>query len=202
MRRKNNKGISQLFGEIIETLYVTGKKIRLRKVRISDAQAEYTWRTDLELVSLDATTLLTTPFAHFLLDYGATLRFISNRHRFAVETLDGKHIGNCMYYNINDTSDEAEIGIMIGDRDYWEKGYGTDAVTALVNYVFLRTDIKRVHLKTLDWNLRAQQCFKKCGFKPYGRLNRDGYTFMLMELYRKQRIDQPKESNRFSTEVA
>jgi RimJ/RimL family protein N-acetyltransferase len=106
-----------------------------------------------------------------------------------------------MYYNINDTGDEAEIGIMIGDRDYWEKGYGTDAITALVNNVFLRTDIKRVHLKTLDWNQRAQQCFKKCGFKPCGGLNRDGYTFMLMELYRKQWVDQPKESSRFSSEV-
>ena len=180
---------------------MAGEKVRLRKVRISDARAEYVWRTDPELARLDATTLLMTPFPHFLLDYAAMLRFASNRHRFAVETLDGKLIGNCMYYNINETGEEAELGIIIGERDFRDKGYGIDAVTALVKHVFLRTDIKRIHLKTLDWNLRAQQCFKKCGFKPYERLNQDGYTFVLMELYRNQWAGQHKEFCRFSSEV-
>lgn len=172
---------------------ITGKKVKLRNIRMSDARTEYVWRTDPELARLDAMMMLTTPLSHFLLDYAATLRFTANRRRFAVETLDGKHIGNCMYYNINETGDEAELGIMIGERDYWDKGCGTDAVIALINHVFLRTNIKRIHLKTLDWNLRAQRCFAKCGFTPCGRLSQDGHVFVLLEFYRKQWEEQPRE---------
>ena len=80
------------------------------------------------------------------------------RHRFAVETLDGKHIGNCAYYGVNETKGEAELGIMIGDRDCWDKGYGADAVGTLLDYIFRRTNLKRIHLKTLDSNIRAQKC--------------------------------------------
>jgi len=70
--------------------------------------------------------------------------------------------------------------------DYNSNGYGTDAVTTLVNYIFQQTSLKRIHLKTLDSNSRAQKCFKKCGFTPYGRRDKDGFSFMLMELYREQ----------------
>ena len=172
---------------------ITGRKVKLRDIRMSDARMDYVWRTDPELARLDATPLLTIPFANFLLDYASALRFTLTRHRFAIETLDGSHIGNCMYYNINDTSDEAELGIMIGERDYWDKDYGTDAVTALVNHIFLQTDIERIYLKTLDWNKRAQKCFEKCGFTPCGHLSQHWYYFLLMELYRQQWEEQCKK---------
>ena len=166
---------------------IIGSKIRLRDKGLSDARNDYLWQTDLELVRLDAVPLLTTSFPQYLFDYTGELRYpTSVRHPFAIETLDGKHIGNCVYYNINETKDEAELGIMIGNRDYWDKGYGADTVATLVNHIFLQTNLKRLHLKTLDWNKRAQKCFRKCGFMPYGHLIRDGYSFVLMEFHRKQ----------------
>jgi len=166
---------------------ISGSKIKLRDKRLSDARNDYQWQTDPELTRLDAVPLLTTSFPQYLLDYTDELRYlISTRHRFAIETLDGKHIGNCVYYNVNETKGEAELGIMIGNRNYWNNGYGTDTVSTLVNHIFPQTNFKRIYLKTLDWNQRAQRCFKKCGFTPYGHLVRDGYNFVLMELHRKQ----------------
>ncbi|MBA7644515.1 hypothetical protein ES703_52259 [subsurface metagenome] len=167
---------------------ITGSKVKLRNKRLSDARNDYVWQTDPELTQLDATPLLTISYSQYLLDYTSGLRRYSNpnRHPFAIETPDGKHIGNCVYYNINEAKGEAEMGIMIGNRDYWDKGYGTDTVTTLVNHIFLQTNLRRIHLKTLDWNKRAQKCFRKCGFKPYGRLGRGNFTFVLMELHRKQ----------------
>ena len=44
---------------------------------------------------------------------------------------------------------------MIGDRRFWGKGYGNDAVNTLVRYVFTETRLRRVYLHTLDWNQRA-----------------------------------------------
>ncbi len=165
---------------------IIGNKIKLREKKVADARADYMWRTDPELVRLDATSLLTTTFLQYQSAYASELRYPSStRQQFAIETLDGKHIGNCVFYDINETKGEAELGIMIGDCDYWGKGYGTDAVNTLVNHIFHRTNLKRIYLKTLDWNTRAQKCFKKCGFTEYGHLVRDGFSFILMEMYRK-----------------
>jgi len=174
---------------------ITGTKIKLRDKRLADALDDYTWRTDPELAQLDATPLLTATFPQYLSGYTSELRYpFPTRRPFAVETLSGKHIGNCVYYNINDTKGEAELGIMIGDRDYQDKGYGTDAVTTLVSYIFRQTNLKRIYLKTLNSNRRAQRCFQKCGFTSYGHLSKDGYSFTLMELHRKQWQEQQTET--------
>jgi len=166
---------------------ITGNKIKLREKKLADAINDYSWQTDPELAQLDAIPQLTMTFSRYLSNYASELRYSpSTRHPFAVETLDGKHIGNCVYYDINNTKGEAELGIMIGNRDYWGKGYGSDAVTALVSYIFRQTNLKRIYLKTLDSNRRAQKCFQKCGFTPYGHLSKDGYSFTLMEMHRKQ----------------
>ena len=173
---------------------IIGSKIKLRDKRLGDALNDYTWRTDAELTRLDASPLVTTTFPRYLADYAHELRYPSLiRHRFAVETLDGKHIGNCSYYAIDETKSEAELGIMIGNRDYWDKGYGADTVTTLVNYIFRQTKLKRIYLKTLDSNSRAQKCFKKCGFTPCGHLGRDRFSFTLMEINRKQWQEQQTE---------
>jgi len=166
---------------------ILGSKIKLREKKLADALNDYTWQTDPELAQLDAAPLLTTSLSEYLSAYAGELRYPSStRHRFAIETLKGRHIGNCGFYNIDDTKGEAELGIMIGNRDYWNKGYGTDAVTTLVSYIYQQTNLKQIYLKTLDSNSRAQKCFKKCGFTPYGRLVKDGYSFVLMELHYKR----------------
>ena len=166
---------------------ITSKKVRLRKRGLADALDSYAWQTDPELVQLDAIPVLKTTFARYLSDYLSEIRYPSpNKCVFAIETLGGKHIGICSYHNINETKGEVEVGIMIGNRDCWDKGYGTDAITTLLNHIYRATNLNRIYLKTIDSNHRAQRCFKKCGFTPCGHLTKYGYTFVLMEIYRKQ----------------
>ncbi|MFC2008356.1 GNAT family N-acetyltransferase [Chloroflexota bacterium] len=175
---------------------INSTKIGLRNKKLSDARNDYTWQADLELARLDAALPLTVSFTQYLLDYTWELQSSSlTSYRFAIETLDGEHIGNCSYHNINETKGEAELGIMLGNRDYWDKGYGTDAINTLVNYIFQHTNLNRIYLKTLDSNARAQKCFRKCGFTPYGHMARDGYDFVLMEIPRKQWQQQAKNRN-------
>jgi RimJ/RimL family protein N-acetyltransferase len=164
---------------------ISGDKVKLREKRLADAADDYAWLTDAELAELDAASPSTTTFPQYLASYTSDLRYPPTiRHQFAIETREGKHIGNCTYYGINSEKGEAELGIMIGDRDYWDKGYGSDAVAALLEYVFGKTRLNRLYLKTLVKNQRAQKCFTKCGFTPYGQLKKDGYSFILMELRR------------------
>ena len=164
---------------------IISNKVRLREKRAADALNDYSWRTDPELAELDAVPSLNITFAEYLQSYTFELKQPSPIKRaFAIETLDGKHIGNGVYYGIDETKSEAELGVMIGNRNYWNKNYGTSAVSALVEHIFRQTSLNRIYLKTLESNLRAQACFLKCGFLPYGHSTRDGFHFVLMELHR------------------
>lgn len=161
-----------------------GKKVKLRPKRLQDAATDYSWRTDAELCHLDAAPLMESPFEEFLKDYAEQLHFQGHGLRFAMETLNGKHIGNLSLFNFDDDKKEAELGIMIGDKAYWGQGYGTDAVLAALDYVFSQTTWQSLFLKTLDWNMRAYKCFEKCGFVRKGTLHYNGCNFILMEISR------------------
>lgn len=162
-----------------------GEKVLLREKRISDAMNDYSWSTDKELSELDAASPMKLTFQQALLLYEEEMHYPSNwRQRFAIDTLEGEHIGNCMYYDVNESRGEAELGIMIGDRRYWGNGYGTDAVKTLLRHIFATTRLKRVSLHTLDWNIRAQKSFTKAGFSPIGMAKRHGLRFMQMEVFR------------------
>lgn len=172
---------------------IDGEKVVLRNKRLSDADNDYMWQKDPELAWLDAAPPLDHMFEDYLADYESELLFTSDiRRPFAVETIEGKHIGNCVYYNIDKVNSETEIGIMLGDRQYWDKGYGTDTIKVLLNHIFRHTTLNRIYLKTLESNIRAHKCFQKCGFQPCGHLNKDGYRFLLMEINRDSWLEEQK----------
>ncbi len=160
-----------------------GHKVVLREKRLEDAAADYVWKKDDEIAKLDASFPLDISFSRYLIDYTEELRYPdSRRWPFAIETLNGKHIGNCSCYDIDKGKKEAELGIIIGDKDFWDKGYGADAVTTLVNHMFQDMGMERIYLHTLDWNTRARKCFEKCGFTSRGQVTRGWHTFILMEI--------------------
>ena len=162
-----------------------GKKVILREKRFSDVENDYAWGIDTELMNLDAAQCYSITFAEYSALYCEELACQNGRqHRYAIEAMDGRHIGNCTYYNIDHTRKEAELGIMIGDREYWGKGYGSDVVMTLADHMFHDVELEKIRIRTLDWNIRAQRCFRKCGFVPCGRVSKRGYEFVKMELCR------------------
>lgn len=174
-----------------------GQKVILRDKQLADAASDYLWETDSELMGLDASEAIGIPFAEFLVQYAELMNHRSKRsRRFAIETLDGKYIGNCGYYNVDNLRKEAEIGIIIGDREYWGKGYGSDALATLVRHIFEDVGLERIRLLTLNSNIRAQRSFEKCGFVSCGRVLKDDYEFLVMELYRATPRTASLEKNR------
>ena len=172
-------------GELGERVPVKGQKVILRGKRIEDASDDYSWRSDEELARLDATRPLNMTYSDFLRFSREEQAFPSPlSRRFAIDTFEGRHIGNCMYYDIDLKGGEAELGIMIGDRDYWGKGYGTDSVSCLLDHIFNDTTLVRVYLHTLDWNHRARKAFAKSGFREVKKVRRSGNDFILMEALR------------------
>ena len=168
-----------------EKVFIKGEKVILREKRIEDAADDYAWRSDEELARLDATRTLHMSFEDFTRYSKEELAFPSPRSkRISIDTLDGSHIGNCMYYDIDPRRGEAEMGVMIGNRDYWSRGYGTDSVAVLLSHIFTTTPLTRVYLHTLEWNHRARRAFTKAGFREVKSVRRNGMDFILMEVWR------------------
>lgn len=162
---------------------VIGDLVRIREKRVEDIPDEYSWRVDDELSRLDATRPLSMEYDDFFRYTKEELKFPSYRSkRLAVDTLDGVHIGNVMYYDVNTGNQEAELGIMIGNKEYWGRGYGTDIVKTLLRHMFNEVGIGRVYLHTLAWNYRAQASFGKAGFNEVRSVRRGGQDFLLMEV--------------------
>ena len=164
----------------------TGELVGLRPKRPEDAIDDYTWRTDPELATFDAVQPLRMSFPDFQTLFQEELRYPTPRQRtYGIEDLaTGRHIGNCMFYDIDEFRHQAELGIMIGDKDFWGQGYGTDAVVTLIEFIFRTTGLNRVYLHTLDWNVRAQKSFAKAGFVAVNTVTRRGFTFVTMEILR------------------
>jgi RimJ/RimL family protein N-acetyltransferase len=73
---------------------------------------------------------------------------------------------------------DAEVGIGIGDRTSWGKGYGTDALRVILCYGFTELNLRRITLGVFEYNKRAIRSYEKAGFILEGRqrkaLYRDG----------------------------
>ena len=174
---------------------MVGEKVRIREKRLSDAEEDYAWRRDPELARLDAASPLRTPYDAYLHQYKEELRYPSAfSRRFGIDTLEGVHIGNCMYYDMDYYRGAAELGILLGNRDYWSDGYGTEAVLLLLHHMFTAMPVKRVYLHTLDWNHRAQRAFEKCGFKVIRPVRRGGWDFLYMEIKRERWAELQQEA--------
>ncbi len=164
---------------------IKSDRIVLREKKKSDIPDDYRWRSDIELAELDASSPLNISYKHFeRLSKNEKSYPDSRSKRLSVDTLDGQHIGNVMFYDIDLRSGEAELGIMIGEKAYWSKGFGTETVDLLLDHMFEEYPFNRVYLHTLTWNHRAQKSFRKSGFKAIGPIRKNGHDFIKMEIWR------------------
>lgn len=89
--------------------------------------------------------------------------------QFAIE-VEGKCIGFCALFNPNATARTSELGIGIGDKDYWGKGYGRESVRLLLLYGFKYLNLRKIWLHVHGVNERAIRAYRACGFVEEGRL--------------------------------
>jgi RimJ/RimL family protein N-acetyltransferase len=98
---------------------------------------------------------------------------------FLIRTLqDGVVIGFVGLFVTEWQHGDAWVGIGIGEREYWGKGYGTDAMRLVLRYGFQELNLRRITLGVFDYNSRAFRSYEKAGFRVEGRergaLRRDG----------------------------
>lgn len=112
---------------------------------------------------------------------------------FLIQTLEeARNIGLIGLDGIRWTHGDAWVGIGLGERDYWGKGYGTDAMRILQRYAFEELNLHRLSLSVFEYNPRAMRSYEKAGFVLEGRarqfLNRDGrrYDLIFMGILREE----------------
>ncbi|MEJ2277226.1 MAG: GNAT family protein [Candidatus Lokiarchaeota archaeon] len=125
-------------------------------------------------------------------DWYLNLKNRENHILFSILTIDdNKLIGNCGI-TINWKDKIGVVGILIGEKDYHNKGYGTEAMSLLVEYSFSTLNLHRIELECFEFNHRAIKSYKKVGFIEEGRkrqaifINGKYHDRVIMGLLRKE----------------
>jgi ribosomal-protein-alanine N-acetyltransferase len=94
------------------------------------------------------------------------------RMSYAILTHDDELIGMISCYNIDSRRCVGELGIYLGEKDYWGQGYGTDALLAFLRHLFGALGFDEVYLHTYESNVRAQRSYRRAGFDITDRRRR------------------------------
>lgn len=82
-------------------------------------------------------------------------------------------IGTVGIHRILHFNRKADIGIMIGEKAYWNKGFGTDAMKTALRYCWENLKLNKVSLTVDVENRGGMKCYRRCGFKKVGFLKDD-----------------------------
>ncbi len=154
-----------------------GKLTRLRPVQEGDFHRYCTWLSDAEILRSYMGTISNLSNLHLKELFQWISQSPPNHFEFAIEELESnKHIGNCMLRNIDWRVRNSLIGLYIGDKKYWGKGLGSDALRSLFAYGFDELNLNRISSTIFSNNLRSIKMCLKCGFKEEGTLRESQFT--------------------------
>jgi len=173
---------------------IVGQKTRLRGIEREDIPTFVKWFNDPEIRHYLEVYLPMSKAAEEGW-FEAQLKDDSSRI-FAIETEEGVHIGNISLGELDWKNRKAFLGIVIGEKEYWGRGYGTDAIISLLDFAFKEMNLHRVYLYTYDFNQRALRCYEKCGFRHEGRARQAHFTdgkyhdYLLMAILREEFVSE------------
>lgn len=180
---------------------IYGKRIRLRAVEREDLPKFHEWINDPEVTR---GLVLNMPMS--MRDETDWFEGLAKRDPLqkplAIEIRKGKAwklIGNCGVFDIEPANRSAELGIMIGDKGEWSKGYGAEAMTLLLQHCFETLNLHRAQLKVYAENVRAVRSYEKAGFALEGRMREAVYKHgkyddvLVMSVLRSEWLSRKKE---------
>ena len=145
-----------------------GNRVLLRPMKPEDIPRQHEFNQDVELYGLDSSYPRVSPFEKAQAFYQERTKFDENIAPFAIEA-DGQYIGYCSLMHLQNRYGNLELGILIGDREYWGRGYGREVIKLLLDYGFRYLGARRIDLTTHAKNERAIRCYLACGFVEEGR---------------------------------
>ncbi len=174
--------MSKVHSELSQRYAFLGSRVGLRPVEENDIDKLIKWDSDEEIVRWTGKQFSDKEEAvswylhkHHLL-----------RRSFIIELHEGISIGEIQLVNISWRLHSAEIRIAIGETRFWSKGFGQDAISALLRGLFRSTTLREIYLRVDDENARAKRCYFKIGFRAKGKVEvpigegRDGFRRLIL----------------------
>lgn len=152
---------------------ITGKRVRLRAIEREDIPTFVRWLNDREVTQF---LLVNSPFSKAMEENwfeGQLSRPPHEGQVLAIEALVGElwlHIGNTGIHQVDPVNRTGEFGILIGEKAYWNQGYGREATMLALQHGFDDLNLHRIFLRVYATNPRAIACYKAAGFKQEGQL--------------------------------
>ncbi|MDO8651858.1 MAG: GNAT family N-acetyltransferase [Undibacterium sp.] len=144
----------------------SSKRIDFRSLTVSDANQTYVdWLND-PIVNQHLEIKNITSTINSCENYIAGS--VANENEYLLGMFDiasGKHIGNIKIYLINTTHKTAEIGLMIGEKEFWGQGYATEAIRCVSRWGFEYLNLEKISAGCYEVNLASHKSFLKAGFK-------------------------------------
>ena len=160
------------------TPIIRGERVFLRPFERSDAETYRRWRSDagpMALAGYPERAPLSLAQVEKRIEQ-ATQSFGTDDYTFVICLLDAERpIGEASLFRLDRLNGSAELGIFIGEVDQWSKGFGTDAVNALVDFGFAELRLERIALNVWTENERAMRAYAKAGFTLEGTLRHDRF---------------------------
>jgi RimJ/RimL family protein N-acetyltransferase len=156
---------------------IYGEHIRLRAAEREDVKKFCVWVNDPEV-----TRYLSLYLPMSRVDeenwFDSMTKRDQSEKTLVIEARDGngwKMIGNCGVFGIDPVNRLGELGIMIGEKDEWNKGYGTETMTLLLRHSFDTLNLNRAYLQVYAENTPAKRSYEKAGFVEECRLRQAVY---------------------------
>ncbi len=147
-----------------------GRIVNLRPQELTDAATMQRWVNDTEVTAtLGNRYMWSLAAEEEHLRQRAPKRPSFEEQLFAIKTKEGRHIGNLGLHEITAENRGCDLGIVIGEKDCWSQGYGTDAIVTALRFAFSELNLRRVELHAYADNERGIACYRKCGFVEEAR---------------------------------
>lgn len=144
---------------------LVGNRCFLSPLMIEDARQYTEWLNNLEVIRY--LTLASQSIS--LHQEEDMLKELAKQHTYGIVTLEDEQlIGNCGAFAVDHMRRTCEVGIFIGNQEYWGKGYGSEALGLLAGYLFDYLNMHSIFLRVYSFNKRAIRSYEKLGFRIVG----------------------------------
>lgn len=148
-----------------------GERVYLRPAERSDLETFVRWLSDAEVARyLAVRSPLSQAMEEKWFDQVVEQQGRDRYHYVICLLADGRPLGAADLREINLEDGRAAFGIVIGEKDEWNRGYGTDALNAICDFGFGQLRLERIELDVYADNKRAQRSYEKAGFQHEGTL--------------------------------
>jgi ribosomal-protein-alanine N-acetyltransferase len=168
-----------------------GERIWLRRPQMPDAHHVFHWERDDEVWRYDPHRPYSQSMREFLPVFERNyVRGNGRQFWFIIENELHSPIGTITYFNIDVRAGQAEVGLGLGEKSSWGKGYGAEAIHTLVQYLFTQSGFLRLYAETALANMPARKAFARAGFSEVGQIfdpRSSGDPWMLLEIWKQRR---------------